>query len=142
MPKLVHLTPKYRHHKPSGQAVVTLNGRDFYLGKWRTAESKREYARLTAQYLEAGGALPDSTSETISVEELLNAFRIHAKSYYGDQDGKPSQEQINFNTLIRRLRIAYGSDRYAEGHGYFWLRIQPFRSILLSRRARRRRWRK
>lgn len=24
--------PSYQRHKPSGQAVVTLNGRDFYLG--------------------------------------------------------------------------------------------------------------
>jgi hypothetical protein len=25
--------PSYREHKPSGQAVVTLNGRDHYLGR-------------------------------------------------------------------------------------------------------------
>ncbi len=28
--------PSYRHHKPSGQAVVALNGRDHYLGKYRS----------------------------------------------------------------------------------------------------------
>ncbi len=28
--------PSYRRHKPSGQAVVTLNGKDIYLGKWNT----------------------------------------------------------------------------------------------------------
>jgi hypothetical protein len=27
-------TPSYRHHKPSGQAVVTLEGRDIYLGRY------------------------------------------------------------------------------------------------------------
>ena len=26
-------TPSLRHHKPTSQAVVTLDGRDFYLGK-------------------------------------------------------------------------------------------------------------
>jgi hypothetical protein len=31
--------PKYRRHKPSGQAVVTLSGKDFYLGKWNTKAS-------------------------------------------------------------------------------------------------------
>jgi hypothetical protein len=31
MPKLVNSSPKYRHHRPSGQAVVTLNGVDHYL---------------------------------------------------------------------------------------------------------------
>ena len=34
--------PSYRRHKPSGQAVVTLNGRDFYLGKWNTKASRAE----------------------------------------------------------------------------------------------------
>ena len=32
--------PSYRHHKPSGQAVVTLGGRDIYLGKYNTAASR------------------------------------------------------------------------------------------------------
>jgi hypothetical protein len=39
--------PTYRRHKPTGQAVVTLCGKDHYLGKWNTAASKAEYNRLT-----------------------------------------------------------------------------------------------
>jgi len=31
MPRLSHAVAKYRKHRGSGQAVVTLNGRDFYL---------------------------------------------------------------------------------------------------------------
>ncbi len=31
MPKLLQVAPKYRIHRPSGQAVVTLNGVDGYL---------------------------------------------------------------------------------------------------------------
>ena len=34
--------PAYRRHKPSGQAVVTLNATDFYLGTWNSAESHAE----------------------------------------------------------------------------------------------------
>ena len=49
MPKLVHATPKYRHHKASGQAVVTLNGRDRYLGKWRSKESRVAYERIIGE---------------------------------------------------------------------------------------------
>ena len=36
-------TPSYRLHKPSGQAVVTINGRDIYLGGFNTPESRSEY---------------------------------------------------------------------------------------------------
>lgn len=32
--------PKCRRHKPTGQAVVTLNGKDHYLGTWKTAAAK------------------------------------------------------------------------------------------------------
>ena len=42
--------PSYRHHKPSGQAVVTVNGRDVYLGKYRSKESRAQYDRLIADF--------------------------------------------------------------------------------------------
>ena len=50
-------TPSYRLHKPSGQAVVTLNGKDFYLGKHGTPESRAEYDRFLAEWLAAGRQL-------------------------------------------------------------------------------------
>ena len=35
-------TPSDHLHKPTGQSVVTLNGRDIYLGHHGTPESKAE----------------------------------------------------------------------------------------------------
>ncbi len=35
-------TPSYRLHKPTGLAVVTLDGRDIYLGRFGSAESRPE----------------------------------------------------------------------------------------------------
>src|SRR5262245_1819076 len=104
MPKLINRTPKYCKHKATGQAVVTLDGRDFYLGKFGTAASKREYARLTSQWLTAGGVMVASPTDALTVTELLNAFWRHAKTYYVDPDGGASQERINFGTLVKRLR--------------------------------------
>ncbi len=46
--------PSYRLHKASGQAVVWINGRDLYLGKHGSRESREAYDRLIAQWLEAG----------------------------------------------------------------------------------------
>jgi hypothetical protein len=46
MPHLKRALPSYRHHKPSGQAVVTLNGKDYYLGPWGTKTSRDAYDRL------------------------------------------------------------------------------------------------
>ena len=41
MPKLVHATPKYRRHKASGNAVVTLDGQDHYLGRYGSKAIRR-----------------------------------------------------------------------------------------------------
>jgi hypothetical protein len=43
MPRLSKSLPSYRKHRASGQAVVNLNGRDYYLGPYGTKASKLEY---------------------------------------------------------------------------------------------------
>jgi len=129
MPKLLHQLPSYRRHKASGQALVTLNGRDFYLGPWRSAESKQEYQRLTSQWLANGGVLPANQHDEITITELLAAFWGHAKTFYTDADGKPSTEQKNYRTLIKRFRKAYGST-LARDFGP--LKLKAFRQMLVD----------
>ena len=46
MPRLVAATPKYRHHRASGQAVVTIAGKDHYVGPWKSKVSQAEYDQL------------------------------------------------------------------------------------------------
>ena len=53
MSTLSRFAPKYCKHKASGQAVVSLNGKDHYLGPHGTAVSKREYDRLVGESLKA-----------------------------------------------------------------------------------------
>ena len=71
-------TPSYRLHKPSGQAVVTLDGRDVYLGKHDTPQSKAEYDRLIAEWLANGRRLPAAaggpSASPLSVNELALAY--------------------------------------------------------------------
>ncbi len=43
------IVPAYRKHRGSGQAIVTLNGKDFYLGPHGSKVSKGEYDRLIAE---------------------------------------------------------------------------------------------
>lgn len=80
MPKLVRATPKYRHHRATGQAVVTIQGRDFYLGPHGTKASKTEYDRLVGEWLSHGriGAGPGAT-----VAEFVAAYTRYAEGYYG-----------------------------------------------------------
>lgn len=47
MPRLTELfLPKFRKHRASGQAVVTLSGKGHYLGRYGTKASERECDRL------------------------------------------------------------------------------------------------
>jgi len=65
-----------------GQAVVTLNGRDFYLGPYRSKASKVEYDRLIGEWLANGRRLPQSATPDSTVAELLVAYLRFAKVYY------------------------------------------------------------
>jgi hypothetical protein len=50
MPRLLgDKLPAYRKYKSSGQAVVTFNGRDHYLGPHGTVASRKEYDRLVGE---------------------------------------------------------------------------------------------
>ncbi len=57
MPRLSkNSLPKYRLHRPSGRAVVTLSGKVHYLGKNDSAESRDLYNRLISEWLTVGQA--------------------------------------------------------------------------------------
>ena len=43
--------PSYRHHKARDCAVVTINGKNHYLGRWQSPESKELYDRLIGEWL-------------------------------------------------------------------------------------------
>jgi integrase len=101
-------TPKYRKHRASGQAVVTLYGRDSYLGPHGTKASRIENDRLIGEWLAAGRpAQMPSVQNDITVVELAAAYRKYASSYYV-KHGKPTDtiHQVNRATEIICERYA------------------------------------
>src|SRR4051794_12074792 len=98
-------TPSYRHHKPSGQAVVTLNGRDIYLGKHATAESRAEYDRVVAEWLSNGRRAVPGSDATVS--EVMLGYIRHADAYYV-KDGQPTSEPGMIRLSFRPLKELYG----------------------------------
>ena len=80
--------PAYRHHKASGQAVVTIAGRQVYLGVYDSPESHREYNRLI------GG-----------LESILTAFMEHARPLACARTAaKPSRRLQSHPRLSTRYR--------------------------------------
>jgi len=50
--------PKLQHHKATGQARVTIAGRDYYCGRWGSNAAIAKYHRLLGEYFNANGARP------------------------------------------------------------------------------------
>jgi hypothetical protein len=77
---VAHRPPSYRLHKPTGQAVVTVGGRDLYLGLHGSEDSRREYDRIISEWLAAGRgrAAPSAATTGISVSELMVFYLRHA----------------------------------------------------------------
>ncbi len=111
MPARSPRIPKLRLHKPSGQAVVTLNGRDFYLGCYESEESRTEYKRLVAEWLGSGhqviSASTNCGTSDLTFNELILAYLSHADSYYR-KNGAPTTEAANIKLALRPLRQLYG----------------------------------
>lgn len=105
--------PSYRRHKPSGLAVVRLNGHDFYLGKHGTAASRAEYRRVIAEWLACGRRMPVPNGGNgpqmgeITVNELFLAYYAFVKTYY-IKNGRPTGEQSNILDACRPLTELYG----------------------------------
>ena len=99
--------PKYRKHKPSGQAVVTISGRDFYLGPHNSKASITEYDRLIAEWLAAGRRIPQSDEITLTVNELIVAYWEHCQAHYR-KAGQPTSMIPKIKAALGPVRTLYG----------------------------------
>ena len=114
MPKLIHSLPKYRLHRSSGQAVVTLDGRDRYLGPWRSKASKIEYDRLIAEWLAANRHSPSAHPESdLTVTELVTRYWAFARGYFR-KNGRSTGVTPGIKVAIRLLRRFYGDTKAAD----------------------------
>lgn len=109
MPKLTHKFPSYRLHKPSGRAVVTIAGRDIYLGSFNSPESRAEYEQVIAEWLarRKHQPMPEDVGPSPTVCELMVAYMRHVAAYYV-KDGRPTSEVDTIRQALRPVRKLYG----------------------------------
>jgi integrase len=106
--------PSYRLHKPTGQAIVAIRGKMFYLGPYGSVESRAEYNRIIAEWLAQGSAAlssqaqsgPDAGSD-LRIAELILAYWEHAQSYY-TKNGEATSEVGMIKLAVRPLHRLYG----------------------------------
>jgi integrase len=110
-------TPSYRRHKQSGQAVVTLTDpsgarRDVLLGKYGTSASRKEYARVLAEWEASGQRLPAAaTPDDLSINELILAYWRHAEEYYGFKVDRERGDAACLRGALAVVRKLYGQTR-------------------------------
>lgn len=106
--------PKYRRHKKI-YARVVLNGREIHLGLYGSPESKANYEREIAQWLQTGRKTPRPKRQPPSVEvgrasivELCVKYVEFADGYYRRPDGTPTGEAENVRDALRPLNRMFG----------------------------------
>src|SRR5262245_41059632 len=110
MPRQTH---KYRLHKATGRAFVSVKGERVYLGKYGSEESLIRYGAIVAD-LEAGievkPPLPgELAAQELSINELVERYLAqHVASHYV-KHGKPTSEQSSIRYAVRPLCDLCGS---------------------------------
>lgn len=127
--------PTLQHHRASGRARVSWQGRHIYFGRFGEAETEERYRRWCAELL-TGEAQTPERGAGLSVSELAARYMVHARDYY--QPDSPMHVMIK-NALEPLIRL-YGSTPAAE-FGPKALRtvrgvwLDPERKRVLSRRT-------
>jgi len=107
--------PSYRLHKARGSAVVTIDGKNHYLGKYDSPESHEKYARLIAQWQTNGKELPARNAPEengeLSVSGLVLKYMNYAEGYYKNYDTWHQGEISNLSQAAKPLLNLYGRTR-------------------------------
>jgi integrase len=116
MPRLVNRLPKYSLHKPSGQAKVRYGGKDKYLGRYGSPESKEAYAQFVASIPRPGESTKPRQpvpGVVLMVGECVELFYQHAQTYYA-RDGVPTGEHTTMRYALRPLTSRFSDLRVTE----------------------------
>jgi integrase len=108
--------PNYRLHKASGQAVVTLGGKDVYLGKFGTDASKDAYERAVLTWRNGGSVVARKAQlPPLTIAGMVAAFWRHVEAdglYW--KAGKPTSERGCLALALRPLVELFGSTAAAD----------------------------
>jgi len=105
--------PSFRLHKPSGQAVVTMSGKDFYLGRYDSADAKQRYLKLLAEWEAANrSSCFGEPVERLTMAQVALSYLEYAQDYYGPG----SREYVNLKLAVKPLSALY-ADHSARSFG-------------------------
>lgn len=114
MPRPKSAVPAYRHHKSTGRAVVYVNRKSIFLGKYDSSESRQRYAEIVAQIT---SGQPVSTSSKAPPRRTAAGPSVAALCLRFVADKLPSyavDEQHCFRGAMRVLVELFGETPVEE----------------------------
>jgi integrase len=119
-PQRLPKQPKYRHYKPKDLAVVRIDGRDVYLGRYGSPESHEKYRRVVGEWFMTGVAPSPqpkrggaAAGDGPTVNEVMLGYVRFVDGYYV-KNGKPTSESGMVKLSLRVLRRLYGETPAAD----------------------------
>ena len=103
-------TPRYLLHKATGQARVRINGKDLYLGKHGSPESRAKYDEVVAEWLRDNR---EGHKHRLTIGELSLQYMAHAGMYYR-KNGKPTSEISCIKIALRFLNRTFSNSLVFE----------------------------
>ncbi len=103
-------TPKYALHKPSGQARVRIEGKNYYLGRHNSPESHERYEKLVSKWL-AGDY--DADRESLTLDRVSLLYIDHCRVYYV-KDSNETSEVYATQAALRPLIQLFGKERVSH----------------------------
>ena len=97
--------PSYRHHKPTNQARVTLDGKDHWLGIYDTKASKDKYDAIVSEWL----GTADVGVQDLTVAECCLHFWRYAKNRYSKHGKGKYGNAICYRPALRVLKELDGN---------------------------------
>lgn len=134
MPKLLKRPPKYRLHKTTGQAVVSVHGKVYQLGPFGSPRSHERYQQeverwregLFQQHPELAGTEPEPIEISIkelqsrrrrghpvTINEIALLYEDHAHGYYV-KNGVVTREGEQVSEMLRLMLRYHGEDELDE----------------------------
>ena len=114
IPRLTRKILAYRLHKARNLAVVTLDGRNYYLRAFGSPETKDEYDRVVREWSANDRFAPPAKADAhakadpgLTIDELVLRYWRFAEGYY-IRDGQVGGEVGNIKDALRPLRKLYG----------------------------------
>jgi len=108
--------PSYRLHKARNCAVVTLDGRDHYLGPFGSPSSKQKYAGLIRVWQQRQeGPSPEPTLPLVvndrpTINELILVYLRHVSTYYKSNHGENKEAGCVDDALKVLQECGYGRE--------------------------------